>query len=609
MSFIDELKRRNVIRVAGLYVVGAWLVVQVAGTVLPIFDTPAWLSRGIVLALAIGFIPALIFAWAFELTPEGLKRESEVAPAESITPQTGRRLDRVIMAVLALALVYFAFDKFVLAPRREAVLQQRQSEQVAAARQEGRSAALVESFGDKSIAVLPFVNMSADVEQEYFSDGISEELLNLLAKIPQLRVISRSSAFSFKGKDLEIPEVAQRLNVAHVLEGSVRRSGNQVRITVQLIDARSDTQLWSETYDRPFDNIFAVQDEIAAAVVAQLKIKLLGATPTVQAVDPQAYALYLQARQLGRQGTREGFERSSTLYQQALAIAPGYAAAWDGLSRSYTNQVNSGLRPIDEGYRLAREAANKALASDPDFAPAYARLGAIAMNYDGDLAAAAQHYERALELAPTNTDIIGNAAVLAHNLGRRDEGLAFGEYVTARDPLSPTGHANLGFAYQGAGRLDDAIASYRTALSLSQGYDGAQYAIGVALLLKGDPSGALAAMQQEPEGWREIGLPMALYSLGKKAESDAALADLIRTKERDSAYNIAYVLAWRGEADRAFEWLDKAVEYHDPGLAEIAVEPMFGTIHDDPRWLPFLRKLGMAPEQMAAIRFDVSLPQ
>ncbi len=610
MAFLDELRRRNVIRIAGLYLVGAWLIVQVASTVLPAFGGPSWALRAVITLLAIGLLPALILAWAFELTPDGFRRENTVDRAESINPQTGRTLDRVIMAVLSLALGYFAFDKFVLEPQREAAEQQQKTLEVEAARKEGRSEARVESYGDKSIAVLPFVDMSPDKDQEYFSDGISEELLNVLAKIPQLRVISRSSAFSFKGKDIPIPEIAQRLNVAHILEGSVRKAGNQVRITAQLIDARSDTHLWSETYDRPLENIFAVQDEIAAAVVAQLKLKLLGAAPTTKAGDPKGYALFLQARQLGRQNTAEGYERSIALYQQVLAIDANDPAAWDGLARNYMNQSYYGLRPAEEAVRLAREAGGRALAIDPDFAPAHVLLGRISADNDGDLAAAARHLERALALEPANTDIIRNAAVLAANLGRLETSIELNEYVTAHDPVNATGHHNLGIDYRNAGRLDEAIASFRTALSLSPDYAGAQYGIGVALLLEGDPAGALAAMQEEAsEVWRLLGLPMAWHALGKKSESDAALAELIRRTAKDGPYNIAYVLAYRGEADRAFEWLDEAVAHHDPGLSEIALESLFANLHQDPRWLPFLRRIGKAPEQLAAIEFDVTLPQ
>jgi TolB-like protein/lipoprotein NlpI len=611
LSFFDELRRRNVFRIAGLYLVAAWLAVQVAGTVLPMFDAPAWLPRTIVMLLAIGFLPALIFAWVFELTPEGLKREKEVERTASIAPRTGRALDRIIMVALALAVGYFAFDKFVLAPQRAAAFQQLESQKLAAARREGRIEAMSRSYGDKSIAVLPFVNMSADKEQEYFSDGISEELLNQLAKIRELRVIARTSSFSFKGRNIEIAEIARRLNVAHVLEGSVRRSGKKLRITAQLIRAADSSHLWSETYDRELDDIFAVQDEIAGAVVEQLKVELLGGAPKARATDPKAFALVLQGRELAHQFTAAGSEQAIALYRQALAIDPAYAAAWVGLTSAYINQAVDGLRPIDESYRRAREAVNRALALDPDDAQAHARLSRIALDYDGDLAGAAQHMARALELAPEDAGILRNAATLARSLGRLDDAIAIGEVVTVRDPVGTSSHANLGLGYRYAGSLDAAIASLRTALALSPGYLGAHYNIGVALLLKGRPEAALAEMQQESDAgpWRQIGLPMVWHSLGRKAESDAALAELIRTHEKDSAFNIAYVLAYRGEADRAFEWLEKAVAYHDTGLADIVVEPLFANIRKDPRWLPFLHRIGRDPGQLAAIRFDVKPPQ
>jgi TolB-like protein/Tfp pilus assembly protein PilF len=601
LSFFDELRRRNVIRMAGLYLVGAWLIVQVVSTILPAFDFPGWALRAVITLLAVGFVPALVFAWAFELTPEGLKREKDVDRAESIKPYARKTLDRIIMVVLALALGYFAFDKFVLSPARERSV-------VESARLEGRGEALVESYGDKSIAVLPFVNMSADRDQEYFADGIAEELLNVLTKVPHLRVISRSSAFSFKGKNVGIPEIGRRLNVAHVLEGSVRKSGNQVRITAQLIDARSDTHLWSQTYDRPLDDIFAVQDEIATSVVAQLKMELLGSALTAKVADPKAYSLYLQARHLGRQGTAGAQERSIALYRQALAIDPKYASAWAGLAQDYRIQSSSGLHP--EGIATAREAVDKALAIDPANAMAHAELGWIALVYDGDLAAAAQHFQRALSLEPANTDVLRGAGHMAGALGRLDTAIALDEFVTASDPVNPVAFNNLANMYVFGRRLDDAITNYRTALSLSPDYAGAHYSIGVALLLKGDRAGALAAMREESDvTWRAIGLPMAWHALGRRAESDAALAELISKHEKEASYNIAYVLAFLGKADDAFEWLGKAVAYHDPGLMEIAVEPLFAAIHDDPRWLPCLRKLGRAPDQLAAIKFDVKLRQ
>jgi TolB-like protein/Tfp pilus assembly protein PilF len=458
--------------------------------------------------------------------------------------------------------------------------------------------------------VLPFVNMSSDKEQEYFSDGLSEELLNLLSKIPELRVAARTSSFSYKDKDVKVAQIGAELNVGHVLEGSVRKSGDRVRITVQLIQAGDGYHLWSETYDRTLDDVFAIQDEIAAEVVARLKVTLLSAAPIVEETDPEAYALFLQARHLARQGATKSFEQSVTLYQQALAIAPDYIAAWDGLAAVYSDQTDRGLRPVDEGYALARGAADKALAIDPDYPKGHARLGSIAIVYDGDLAVAARHLERALELDPTDLDILGDAAALAGCLGRMDEAIALQEYVVARDPVNARERRRMGISYLFAGRLDDAIASCRTVLTLSPGHLSVQNAIGTALLLKGEPEAALAAMQQETgEGWRLNGLVMAHHALGQAVDSDAALAKVIELVEQVAAYNIAYVLAFRGEADRAFEWLDKAVRYNDPGLSQIVMEPRFANIRTDPRWLPFLERIGKSPEQLAAIEFQVTLPE
>ncbi len=461
-----------------------------------------------------------------------------------------------------------------------------------------------------SIAVLPFTNMSDDKQQDYFADGISEDLLNLLTKVPQLQVTARTSSFSFKGKDIAIPEIARKLHVAHVLEGSVRKAGSQVRITAQLIDAATDTQLWSQSYDRKLTDIFAIQDEIAADVVKQLKVTLLGAAPKVRTTDPEAYALYLQAVQLGRQGTAEAFNQSDAQYRKALAIDPRYAPAWVELSRNLCNEAGQGLLPNKEGYAQAREAATKALAIDPEHAPAHALLGYIVMAVDNDLAGAAQHLERALALDPADLDVLRSSSALLASLGRMDEALALDEAVVRRDPVNVNGLFNLGFDQRYVGQFDAAIASCRTVLSLAPGRGGGHAELGNALLLKGDAQGALSEIERETsEMWKMIGLPMAYHALSRKADSDAALAALIAKWEKDAPYNIAFVYAFRGEADKAFTWLDKAIEYGDGGLAEIVTENLFDKIHADPRWLPFLRKIGKAPEQLAKIEFKVTLPK
>lgn len=615
MSLFTELNRRNVIRVGAAYTVAAWLLIQVAETIFPLFgfdDSPA---RIVVIMLAIGFLPTLVFAWAFEMTPEGLKKEKDVDRSHSITPYTGKKLDRIILVVMVLALAYFAFDKFVLSEQREAALERQADERLASAteqaRQQGRSEALSSVHnGDNSIAVLPFVDMSSDKDQEYMSDGIAEELLNLLAKIPELRVISRSSAFSYKGKDIKLAQVAEELNVTHILEGSVRKAGNQIRITAQLIEARSDSHLWSETYDRTLDDIFAIQDEISASVVSQLEIKLLGEAPHLRETNPEAYALYLRARHLHAQGSPETYRQANDMFKQAVALDPEFASAWDSLANNYMTLANSSLLQADEGYPLARAAAEKALAIDPDHALALSHLGWIAMTHDNDPTQAASYLERALQLAPGNSDIISNAASLLFFLGRYQESIALNEYANARDPVNPVGFSNIGYLYMVVGRLEDAVAAYEEVRRLSPAYLGNYYYMGTALLLMGKPEAALAAMQKEQYTvYRLLGEAVAYHALGDSRASDAALAEVIEKYEAEWAYNIAYVLAYRNEADRAFEWLDKAVEYRDTGLVEVMAKPEFANIHDDPRWLPFLESVGKAPAQLAAIEFKVSLPE
>jgi TolB-like protein/Flp pilus assembly protein TadD len=592
-GFFSELKRRNVIRAAILYVGAMWALAQGIAQLSPVVGAPEWGARWFLAAAVIGFPFWIAFAWFYEFTPEGLKRESEIDPGESITAHTGKKLDRWIIAIMAVAIVLLLTNTFVW-------------------HKGGGLSADADStpIAEHSIAVLPFVNMSSDKEQEYFSDGITEELLNLLAKIPQLQVTARTSSFSFKGKDVAIPQIARTLHVAHVLEGSVRKSGNAVRITAQLIRAGTDAHLWSQTYDRKLDDIFAIQDEIAADVVKQLKVTLLGEAPKVRTTDPEAYALYLRAVQLGRQFTPEAFGQSDALYRKVLVIDPHYAPAWAGLAENLKHEADEGVLSIKDGYARAREAATKALAIDPQYAPAHAWLGLIVVLGDNDLASGAKHLQRALALDPSDLDVLRNSAVLLAALGRLDEALALDAAVVRRDPLNLSARFNLGMDQRQAGRLDDAIASFRTVLSLAPGRSGTHAQLGNALLLKGDAQGALAEIEQETaESWKMFGLPMVYHALGRKADSDTALAAAIAKYEKDGPSNIACVYAFRGDTDKAFEWLDKAVEYSDSGTADIVAEPLFGKIHTDPRWQAFLRKVGKAPEQLAKIEFKVTLPE
>lgn len=604
MSIFSELKRRNVLRVAIAYLAASWLIIQVVETLFPLFGLSGTQFRVVVIVLAIGFPAILIFSWLYALTPEGLKLEKDVDQSRSIAHYTGKRLDRAIIIVLTLSLGYFSFDKFVLDPSRDAI----REESVA---QQARREALVESYGEKSIAVLPFVNMSSDVEQEYFSDGISEELLNLLTQVPELRVISRSSAFSYKDKNLDIPTIAAQLNVAHILEGSVRKAGNKVRITAQLIEARTDTHLWSATYDRTLDDIFATQDEIAAKVVEQLKLTLLGnAALRVRKTTPEAYAMFLQARHIRLQDTPKAWKKALQLYQEALAIDPDYPPALEGLAEMYVFHALAGMLPVDESFRHAREAIDRSLEIDPDFGVGVAGLGWIAILYEHNTAAAARHFERALIMEPTNLDIISGVAYLAEAIGHLETAVAFKEYAVARDPAGPVGYFELAIVYLKVDRPEDAEASARIALTLHPEHFGAWQVLGLALLANGKIEAAMEAIEQETiDSYRLAGLAFVYHELGQDEQFEHVLAELIEKFGEETSIEVASVYAWRGDNDRAFDWLEKARDNKESGIGNVASHYTFRNLHEDSRWQPFLTGLGQSDTQLAAIKFDVRLPK
>ena len=464
---------------------------------------------------------------------------------------------------------------------------------------------------DKSIAVLPFVDMSQAKDQEYFSDGIAEDLLNLLTKVQTLQVAARTSSFSFKDKDVAIHDIAAALRVAHLLQGSVRKAGNQVRITAQLVRAADGRQIWSQSWDRQMDDVFKVQDEIAIAVVEQLKVQLLGETPTAKPVDPRVYPLILQAHALMTQFTPEALARSASTYEEALAIAPNEARAWAGLGRTLVNQLVTGKLPVPEGSRRIREVANKALELDPANVVALTTLGFLASEIDLDIATAAPYYERARALEPGNEMVLNQVAVTLQLLNRPDEAMPIFEYRVAHDPASASVYANLANNLMVAKRWDDAIEQFRTALRLAPDYPTAHYSIGLALMMKDkDAAGALAEFEADPdEATRAQGRALVLYAMGRTQEADEALRAAVERFGANQPNAAATLYAQRGDADAAFQWLDKAVAARDYGLVEILTNPFFDSLHDDPRWLPLLRKLGRAPEQLAKIQIKGTVPE
>ena len=582
MWIFAELKRRNVFRVAAAYVAGAWLIIQVVETLFPVFGLGDEAIRIVVILLSIGLILALIAAWAFELTPDGLKLDSAVDRPRSGAPGATRSFDRGVMVVLAIAIAYFAFDKFVLSESREAAIAE-------AAREAGRSEAVIDAFAGRSIAVLAFDDMSPDGDQEYMSDGIAEEILNLLAKVPDLRVISRSSAFSFKGKDLSLPVIASQLNAAYILEGSVRKAGDQIRITAQLIDASSDTHRWSETYDRKLERVFDIQDEIAARVVETLKPMLLGDVPRSQRLDEEAYTLVLQARYLWNRRAEGDEEKALELYKRAIEIDRAYAPAWTGLSVAYAVAASEDRIDRQEGIRLAREAVEQALMLDPDSAEAQVRLGQ-ALARDSDWTGALEQYNKAYEAEPNLPLTLGIMAQQAGRQGRIDDLARLYDAAATVDPLGAIWKYNKGASLIRFHRLDEARDALDSAMELQSNIRQYREQLIDIHNIRGEFTEALDLLAQVPE--EEFNLArktIALYGAGRKAESEQLL-DMIKSVPIPQArMGVAQIYAIRGDHDQAFEWLAKVDSTVSPWIK--AYDAYLRFLVDDPRWEPWMDSL------------------
>ena len=456
-----------------------------------------------------------------------------------------------------------------------------------------------------SIAVLPFVNRSHDEEDEYFSDGLADELLNVLAKIRGLRVAARTSAFQFKGKNDDIAVIGRKLNVATVLEGSVRKSGNRMRISVQLVKVADGYHLWSETYDRTLEDIFAVQDDIAQSVVKELRTTLLGgaadATAQVAAAvkgradNPEAHRLYLQGRFFLERMTEADVARGAEYLEQATALDPEFALGWSGLALAYHWQAAWGWVPVAAGFERARETAKRALALAPDLAEGHVCLGKILERGDWDLQGAEVEFKRAFELAPGNVDVLIGRAGLAGILRRHAEAIELLQRAVALDPLSTATRRALGVQYAKYGRLDDAVRELHAALDLNPKAGVVHTVLCDIRLRQGRTAEALTEAELETIPiLRLTSIAKARHTLGHAADSDAALSEVITHHASIAAYDIAQVYAWRGEVDHAFEWLERAYAQRDTGMPLLAIDRFLTPLHDDPRWVPLLRKVGLA---------------
>ena len=470
------------------------------------------------------------------------------------------------------------------------------------------------SIGDSralpSIAVLPFANRSREEQDEYFSDGLADELLSVLTKVPGLRVAGRTSSYQFKGKNEDLREIGRKLNVATLLEGSVRKSGSRARISVQLVQASDGYHLWSQSYDRMLDDILAVQDDIAQSVVKELRTTLLGGTADSKAgaaaradvsaaargrgASGEAYRLLLQGRYFVNRGSHPELVKGVGYLIEAIQADPTLALAWADLSGAYAMEAGYGWYPLPEGTNRARKAAERALELEPDLPEALVRLGAIQMNFDRDWKAAETSFRRALVMAPGNPSVLRLTGNLVSNLGRLDEAIELYRRAVEVDPLSPAGYLSLAITYHAADRLPEAEGAYRMALELAPSRMGIRYGLGLVLLARGRAEDALREARLETEEvYRLWSSAVILHHLGRRDESNFMLEELIRKYGEGGAYQVAEVFAARGQVDRAFEWLERAYEQKDGGLSEMKMEPSFRSLHHDPRWSVFLAKVGL----------------
>ena len=582
-NFFTELKRRNVYKVAAAYAVVAWLLMQVASQIFPFFEIPNWVVRLVVLLLILGFPVVLIIAWAFEVTPEGIQR-TEAADAAGQRSR-GVVWIYIVLTGAALSVGLFFVGRYTAGhatPRHDA----------SPARTEAATA-----IPQKSIAVLPLVNESGDPKDEYFSDGLSEELIAALAQISGLKVIGRSSSFRFKDGKEEPKTIGEKLGVSTLLEGTVRKQGDRVRIVAELVNAADGIALWTRTFDRELKDIFAVQEEIARAVAESLRVTLLGSNDrSAERAAPnsvEAHNAYLQGHFHFQRRNLEDFRKAVSYFDQAIRLDPDYALAYAERSEAWSFIGDlTGQRAT--AWPTAKSDAEKAVAIAPALAEAHAALGWVRFFIDWKFAEGLSELKRAKELSPANPTANDLLARVIVYLGQVDEAERHARHAVELDPLSVTAQGNLGRVLFVAGKLDEADAVARKAAELQPAAAGNhRYQVHVAVE-RGDGETALREAQLEPnEGYRRFELALAHYVRGDRAAADAALADLIANGRDQLAYQIAEVYAVRGEKEKAFEWLQISFDNHDTGTLTLLIDPLLRGLRDDPRYKNLVAKLGL----------------
>ena len=581
-NFFAELKRRNVYKVAVAYAVVAWLLIQAGSILLPTFDAPGWVMKVFVTLLAAGFVIALIIAWAFEMTPQGMKRTGEISPNERL-PYWSRRKFAAVMTVLALAAAGLLVFQIVRPGGK------------------GKDAD-TPAIPEKSIAVLPLVNQSGDPNQEYFSDGLSEELINQLGQIRELVVIGRNSSFHFKDKSEDSRAVGQALGVANLLEGSVRKDGQRVRISVALVNALDGTQRWSQSYDRELKDIFALQTEIARSVADRLRVTLLGdairvtAEPSNQNLD--AYNAFLQAEFYFAQFTLETTLRSIEFYKEAIRLDPRYGRAHGGLAWAFCRLgFFTGVNGRD-AFTQALAAAQQALMLSPDMAIARGALAYVHMNRDWNLGAADAVLSEAIQRAPNDPTIKNTLANLRAYQLRKEEALQLRRESVAHDPLNVIHQTNLAGDLYGLGRYDEAETVLRRALEIQPSAAQIHFALALIHIQRGQHDAALKEARLESGAmYRRMGIALAEAARGDQAAADEALRIMIAEQAQENPWRIAVVYAFRREPEKMFEWLDRAYALRDPRMLNLRSQEFFAPYNSDPRFIALCEKIGLpAPD-------------
>ncbi len=584
-NFFGELKRRNVYKVAITYAVVAWLLIQAASILLPTFEAPAWVMKAFVVLLAFGFVMSVMISWAFEATPEGLKRTKDVSPEMSLPSWSARKFATFIisLALIAAGLFAFQFLRPVGTSRRDV----RQIE-------EGRPGGASLPISQKSIAVLPLLNESGDPKDEYFSDGLSEELIAALAQIRELKVIGRSSSFRFKDRKEESKTIGEKLGVSTLLEGTVRKQGERVRIVAELINAADGIELWTRTFDRELKDIFAVQQEIAAAVASSLKMTLLGANqrPSTDSATSniEAHNAYLLGHYHFERRNIEDYRKAVSHFDEAIRLDPQYALAYAERSEAWT-LIGDLSGESKTAWPKARSDAEHAVAIAPALAEAHGALGWVRFFVEWKFAEGLEELRRAKELSPANptaNDLLGR--VLPY-LGKLDEAEAQARQAVELDPLGFTQN-NLARILWFKGKNDEADKVARRVAELQPTAASSRRWQVLIAVQKGDGETALREAQSEPdEGYRRFLIALAHYVRGDRNAADAALSELIQYGRDTLAYQIAEVYAVRGETDKAFEWLQISYDNHDTGTLAILVDPLLHGLRDDPRYKALVAKM------------------